>query len=382
MNGGSRRLYAWVAVAAFAVGACGSAVEPSVHVEDGGRTPSGTSSDRRVAGSFPAGEAVRIEVHLPLTGASPLGVGEGSAGLYWRWLEQQHNSDVAGEGRVKVALIDDGSASAAGEEPGCRASAGADVVGGLFATGAAERCRSAVAAQGGTAYVAADPTPGDARNGAQSTVADALAQQTELLAEYVAERYPGRRLGAVVVDEPAFDLAAEAWGETTASLDAADVVRPAADDVSWHADTGRQLHDAGVEVVFLVASPLDFVQFSRLAPQEASFQFVGVGTGFGIDPVAKAGCPDVDGAVVLSPFPALDRADDLEPAFRLAAEEFDVEVDDVAWMLWWLARAQHRFLSGDETVGDGSAGFSQLHLRVADCSVGGFRDAGTVEVAR
>jgi branched-chain amino acid transport system substrate-binding protein len=102
------------------------------------------------------------------------------------------------------------------------------------------------------------------------------------------------------------------------------------------------MQGAGVEVLFILSAPVDYIQFAQQAgAQGYRPQFVGVGVSKGLNAVLGSGCPDVDRGVFFSPFPGLDWARQNQPEFFQAGQQLGVPVDDIALALWGLARVQH-----------------------------------------
>jgi branched-chain amino acid transport system substrate-binding protein len=101
------------------------------------------------------------------------------------------------------------------------------------------------------------------------------------------------------------------------------------------------LRSSGADVVYVLTSPTNFIRLAT-ATQSQGYAplYVGPGISNGINAVASAGCPSVNGAKFLSPFPQLDVIDSLDPDFRPAYNTHaGGDPDDIAISLWGLNKA-------------------------------------------
>jgi ABC-type branched-subunit amino acid transport system substrate-binding protein len=131
----------------------------------------------------------------------------------------------------------------------------------------------------------------------------------------------------------------------------AETVPPYGGDTTWYNTVARELQAEGVEVVYLLTSPVDYIRFAQQADQQGFRpQYVGVGITMGLNPVLESGCPHVDGGQFFSPFPGLDFARDNVPEFFQAADRFGVPADDIAFAIWGQARATHEIFQQYEEV--------------------------------
>jgi hypothetical protein len=120
--------------------------------------------------------------------------------------------------------------------------------------------------------------------------------------------------------------------------------------------------DNGVEVVYALTAPIDYIRFAQAYPDGAKPQFVGVGVTKALNAVLGSGCPDVDGGEFFSPFPGLDVIDALDPDFNKAAARFNKPKDDLALALWSLAKIQDRVFTAYEQA-YGSTDLTREDLR-------------------
>jgi hypothetical protein len=120
---------------------------------------------------------------------------------------------------------------------------------------------------------------------------------------------------------------------------------------SWITSFAREMQQGGVEVLFMLTAPVDYIQFAQQAGSQGYRpQYAGIGISMGLNAVLGAGCPDVDGGIFLSPFPGLDWARQNEPEFFEAGGQLGIPLDDLALALWGLAKTQHEMLKRYETA--------------------------------
>jgi hypothetical protein len=108
----------------------------------------------------------------------------------------------------------------------------------------------------------------------------------------------------------------------------------------------QQLRNSGAEVVYIIAAPIPFIKLATNAQAQAYRPtWIGPGTTNGLAVVAQAGCPSIEGAKFLSPFPQLDAIDELDadykPAFR---RHVGSNPDDVGILMWGLNKSLHQML--------------------------------------
>jgi branched-chain amino acid transport system substrate-binding protein len=179
------------------------------------------------------------------------------------------------------------------------------------------------------------------------------AAQTELLAQYVKKNFAGKKAAAIITNTPNFDDAANAWDKAVKAqgLSYYKTLRHPKGNNSWINTYASEMASNGVQVLFFLSSPLDYIQFAQQAgTQDYRPQYVGVGVSMALNAVLGAGCPDVDGGVFFSPFPGLDWARTNVPEFFKAGQDFGKPTDDIALVLWGLASVQHELFKRYEQV--------------------------------
>ena len=218
-------------------------------------------------------------------------------------------------------------------------------------------------------------------------------QQGDLLAQMVTSRFGDAKTAAVVTQTPNFDDAVQGWeqGVQQHGVNYHQTLRHPRGDTSWYSGYANQLGDAGVEVVYILTSPLDYIRFAQVADDQGhDFQFVGVGVSMGLNAVLNSGCPTVDGGIFFSPFPSLDVIDDLALAiwgaskglhmmFENYGETFgdDLTREDFRALVSSSGRTESGIFPPVEYRPDNHFGGRAVHVLEADCSDQRHRDGGT-----
>ncbi len=311
----------------------------------GGGAPTGSQepqgSDRTGAGP----DELVIGIHAPVTGAAPLPTTsfERSRDLYWKHVIDR-DGDVLGRASVEVLFRDDRYDPSAAVQV-CRemASRAFTLVGG-GGTDQIQAC-GRYANQAEVPYFSAGVTEAGLQGNPWYFASSmSYKQQGPLLAQYVSKNFGGAKTAMVVTDTENFDDAIQGWmqGVQRQGIDYYDTLRHPRGDNSWYRSFAADLDDAGVEVVYVLTSPVDYIRFAQQA-HEIGYepQFVGVGITKGLNAVLGSGCPEVDGGVFFSPFPGLDWARTNVPDFFTAADDHDGVKDDLSLALWGIAKTQH-----------------------------------------
>jgi branched-chain amino acid transport system substrate-binding protein len=358
-------------------------------------------------------DTITIAIHAPVTGAAPLPSRsfEQAREVYWRWVTEEQGEKILGRSKVEVIFADDRFEPSTARQV-CRQLADrAFLVVGGGGTDQIQACGQ-LAAQTRVPYF----SPGVTEAGLQGNpwyfpASMTYAQQGPLLAQMVAKRFGDAKTAAVVTQTPNFDDAVAGWeqGVQQHGVNYHQTLRHPRGDTSWYSGFANQLGQAGVEVVYVNMSPLDYIRFAQVARDQGhEFQFVGPGVTAGLNDVLGSGCPAVDGGIFFSPIPSMDVVDQIDPDFGRAAAKFGTPNDDLALALWGIARAQHElFKTYESTFGtdltredfravvesagkveggifppvnytpDKDFGGTGVHVLEADCSVERYRDGGT-----
>jgi ABC-type branched-subunit amino acid transport system substrate-binding protein len=360
-------------------------------------------------------DTITIAVHAPVTGAAPLPATsfEEARDLYWRWVTEEQGETILGRSNVEVIFADDRYEPSTARQV-CRQLADrAFLVVGGGGTDQIQACGQ-LAAQTNVPYF----SPGVTEAGLEGNpwyfpASMTYGQQGDLLAQMVSSRFGDAKTGAIITQTPNFDGAAQGWeqGVQQHGVNYDQTLRHPRGDTSWYSGYANQLADAGVEVVYVNTSPLDYIRFAQVARDQGhDFQFVGVGVTMGLNAVLNSGCPAVDDGIFFSPIPALEAMDEIDPEFKQAAQALGTPDDDLAVALWGIAKAQHELFKkyestfGDdltredfravvESAGEVSGGVfppvnyspdvdfggQGVHVLEADCGSEQYRDGGTFQ---
>jgi ABC-type branched-subunit amino acid transport system substrate-binding protein len=291
-------------------------------------------------------DTITLAVHAPVTGAAPLPSAsfEKSRDLYWRYITEIKHEKVLGRSKVVVNFKDDKYTPNTAIQA-CRELASSSFL--LVGGGGTDQIQACgqFATQSKVPYLSAGVTEAGLR-GLDWYYAASMSykQQGPLLAAYVKKTFPGKKVGAIVTDTPNFDDAVAGWedGVKRQGLPYYKTLRHPKGNSSWITSFASEMARNKVEVLFLLTAPTDYIQFAQQAgSQNYSPQFIGVGISAGLNAVLGAGCPDVDGGIFLSPFPGLDYARKNIPEFFSAGKTLGVPTDDIALVLWGIAKTQH-----------------------------------------
>ncbi|MTV26297.1 ABC transporter substrate-binding protein [Nitriliruptoraceae bacterium ZYF776] len=397
------------------------ASDPATRPDDGsGPDRAGDGPDaapgagqRQVTGSDRTGvtdDRITLAIHAPVTGAAPLPAQsfERAGDLYWRWVTEAQGQEVLGRSQVQVLFADDRFDPSAAIQV-CRELASRAFS--LFGAGGTDQINACgqFAAQARVPYSSAGvPEAGLRGNPWYVATTMSYDQQVRLLAQYVAREHRGQKVAAILTQSPGLDELVGVWERSLSGVDYVETLRHPKGDTTWYATFARRLLQADVDVVYFNSSPLDYVRFAQTVQQQGGqLSYVGVGISNGLNAVLGSGCPAVGDGTFLSPFPALETADEVDPDFRRAARRFGAPDDDVAWALWGQAKLTHALLEGyGEVYGEdltredfrayvGQAGrissgvfpdvvfdaqrpfgATAMHVLRADCGSKQYRDAG------
>ena len=337
------------------------------HEDPGGDDPQGSGSADEVgqATATPQGsdrtgvtdDTITLAVHAPLTGASPIpgdaDALDDAAQLYWRWQIEERGEQILGREHIEMVFADDRYEPTAARQV-CRELEQQGFL--LASAGGSDQIQACgeLAGRLSLPYF----SPGVTQAGLEGNpwyFANSLTykEQGELLAGIVGERFGDARTGAVITNTPNFEDAVEGWeaGVQAQGLDYARTIRHPRGQTGWYTDVANQLGDDGVEVVYMLTSPLDYIRFTQVADDQGhDFQYVGVGPSMGNDGVTAGGCPDVDGGLWLNPTPGMDMVGELDPEYIEAATAMGVSVDGLSAALWASSKTFHQLFDAYEEV--------------------------------
>jgi ABC-type branched-subunit amino acid transport system substrate-binding protein len=281
---------------------------------------------------------INLAVHAPVTGAAPLPADsfQKSSDLYFRYVIDK-GEKILGRSKVVVSFKDDKYTPNTAIQA-CRELSTSNFL--LVGAGGTDQIQACAqfAEKSGIPYF----SPGVTEVGLNTlkdyfTTGMTYPAQTDLLAQYVKKNFPGKKAGAIITNTPNFDDAANEWDKAvkTQGLPYYKTLRHPKGNNSWITTYASEMKSNGVQVLFILSSPVDYIQFAQQSGTQGYHpQYVGVGVSKGLNAVLGAGCPDVDGGVFFSPFPGLDWARANMPEFFEAGKKFGVPTDDIALAIW------------------------------------------------
>ena len=326
----------------------GGAAKPA----SGGATAAPSGGATKVIGSNRTGapkDKLVIAIHAPVTGAAPLPATsfDKARDLYWRWVIETKGEKVLGRSKVEVLFKDDRYQPNTAVQACRELASQAFVLVGGGGTDQIQAC-GRFANQARVPYFSAGVTENGLR-GLDWYFASSMSykQQGGLLAKYVSKNLAGKKVAAIITDTPNFDDATAGWeaGVKATGLSYYKTLRHPKGDTSWYNTYANELKEAGVEVVYINSSPVDYIRFAQQAGQQGfNPQYVGVGVTMGLNAVLGSGCPSVDRGIFFSPFPGEDWAQQNLKAFFETAAKFDAPADDIGLALWGNAAVFHELL--------------------------------------
>ena len=273
-----------------------------------------------------------------MTGAAPLPVTsfEEARDLYYRYKVGQ-DGDIAGFTQFNISFADDRYQPSTAVQACRQLAADNFLLTGAGGTDQIQACGT-FAEQQNIPYFSAGVTEAGLL-GLRNYFAFSMSYRAQglLLAQWVKAQHPGQKVAAVITDTPNFQDAVDGWeqGVAASGLDYYRTLRHPKGDNSWYNTYAADLQQNGVDVVYILTAPVDYIQFAQQASlANYNPQFVGVGVSMGLNAVLGSGCPNVDGGEFFSPFPGLDWARNNVPEFFSAAQQFGTPSDDIALSLW------------------------------------------------
>jgi branched-chain amino acid transport system substrate-binding protein len=293
---------------------------------------------------------ITVGVHAPISGAAPLPQTsfERGAQVYWDFL--QTKGGVFGR-KVKVIIRDDEFNPATAKRV-CQQMVEQDKVFMLVGAGGADQITTCAqyANSVGVPYLSAGVNETGLRNlRGYFAFSMTYSAQSPMLAQWAKQRLGGGKFAIAVEDTPSF---ADAHASiTTAARNAGlEVVYnekiPKSVQQTDALTIANALRSSGAQIVYIITSPQSFVNIAVAAGgQRYRPRWLGPGLTSGLNLVAQLGCPSVDKANFLSPFPQLDVIDRLDPDFRPSYQRFGGgNPDDLGLGLWGLNKSLAQLL--------------------------------------
>lgn len=336
----------------------------------GGATTSGgaapapgaaTSRGGTGAAAAPAGDRTGISdtklvigLHAPLTGAAPVPTQSFRNGVpvYWRFIDKTQKGVF---GRSVDAKFYDDEFNPSTAVSVCRRMVEQDKVFLLIGIAGADQITACAkyASSVGVPYLSA----GVNQEGLESlrgyfAASQTYVQQNVMLAQLAKKLSKNGKFGLVVEDTPTFREARSSI-ESNVKSQGLDIVY--AKNLSKGAGPAEmltianELRTSGADVVYFLGPPANPQGGGLVAlAQQGQGQgytpaYIGPGLSAGLNIVTQAGCPGVQNAKYLSPFPQLDVIDKFDPDFKRAYRaETGGEGDDIGVGLWGLAKGLHQ----------------------------------------
>jgi ABC-type branched-subunit amino acid transport system substrate-binding protein len=289
---------------------------------------------------------IKIGVHAPVTGAAafPQQSFERGIGVYADYINRK--GGVHGR-KLEIVFRDDRFDPNSARSV-CKEMAEQEKVFMLIGGGGADQIDACAryAAGIGVPYLSAgvhETRPGLGPLGSVATYFAAsltYEQQVPLLSRLVATQFKGQKVAVLVGDNDSLDnfyaIADSSIKKSAGSNLVLSRRVPKKTDVDAPA-IATQICNSGAQAVMWNASPSGLINVSKsMACQVTWF---GPGLTNGLNIVATAGCPNIDGALYYSPFPGLDKIDQMDPTFRPAyRQKNNAEPDDLSIAVWGLEK--------------------------------------------
>ncbi|MFZ5847463.1 MAG: ABC transporter substrate-binding protein [Actinomycetota bacterium] len=289
---------------------------------------------------------IKIGVHAPVTGAAafPQQSFERGIGVYADYINRKGGI----HGRKLEIVFRDDRFDPNSARSVCKEMAEQHKVFMLIGGGGADQIDACAryAASIGVPYLSAgvhETRPGLGDLGSVSTYFAAsltYEQQVPLLSRLIATQFKGQEVAVITADNDSLNnyhaIVDSAIKKVAGSNVALSRRIPKKTDVDAPA-IATQICNSGAKAVVWNASPSGLINVSKSMTCQVTF--VGPGLTNGLNIVATAGCPTINGALFYSPFPGLDRIDQMDPNFRPAYRQKNgQEPDDLAIAVWGLEK--------------------------------------------
>jgi branched-chain amino acid transport system substrate-binding protein len=289
---------------------------------------------------------IKIGVHAPVTGAAafPQRSFEQGIGVYADYINRKGGI----HGRKLEIFFRDDKFDPNSARTACKELAEQQKVFMLIGGGGADQIDACAryAASIGVPYLSAgvhETRPSVGSLGSVSTYFAAsltYEQQVPLVSRIVASQFKGQKVAVITADNDTLNnyhaLADQAIKKVAGSNVALSRRIPKKTDVDAPS-IATQICNSGAKAVVWNASPSSLINVSKSMTCQVTF--VGPGLTNGLNIVATAGCPTINGAMFYSPFPGLDKIDQMDPTFRAAYRQKNgSDPDDLAIAVWGLEK--------------------------------------------
>lgn len=304
-----------------------------------------------------ADDSITVGIHAPVTGAAPFPADAFALGrdVYWTW-----SGAPKVHGRSVKVLFEDDQYSPVTARDRCRKMAEQQSAFLLIGGGGTDQIQACAqyAASRQIPYLSAGVTEiGISNLPNYFALSMSYAQQGELLWQLISKdsRLSGstNNVAMIRTDTPNFDDAHEAFVQAAQRRGknlVYDRTLPKNPSQNDYNQAALELNSADAQVVYVLVAPTHYVQLTaRLAPGYRPW-WMGVGITMGLNAVLETGCNTsnnaIDKALFFSPFPGLDKIDELDPDYRRAYRQKNngAEPDDIGLALWGLHKTLHEML--------------------------------------
>ena len=294
---------------------------------------------------------IRIGIHAPVTGAAPFPqrAFEQSDDLYWKFLAEK--GGVHGR-NVEVVFRDD-KYNPSSAVQACREMVEEQKVFAIIGFAGADQitaCARYADSVNVPYFSGGVNEEGLAGLNRYFAISQTYDQQSATLVKLMKNRIGKTKVAIVVIASPSLNNTVRSITSEVLRAGGLQLVRSSrigkyASDAELLSEA-QQLRNSGAEIVYIIAAPIPFIKLATNAQAQGYHPtWVGPGTTNGLAVVAEAGCPSIDGAKFLSPFPQLDAIDDLDPDYKAAFRHYvGPNPDDVGILMWGLNKSFHQML--------------------------------------
>jgi branched-chain amino acid transport system substrate-binding protein len=324
------------------------------------RVGTGSGTGTSAAGADRTGiddkaKVITIGIHAPVTGAAPIEQKTFDAGkdVYWKWLNER--GGLFGGYQVKVEFEDDTFDPVTARRK-CAKLVEEKKVFLLVGGAGADQITACAnyANQKGVPYISAGVNEEGLRGlRTYFAASETYSQQSPQLAQMLKAKVPNlKKIGLAVLDSKSFAdarvSAINAFKSSGYEI-VADIKVPKNTDAQLGRSIAGDLKKAGAEIVFALLSPTIFLYIAQGGASDAYLPtYFGPGVTNGLNTVATAGCPSVNGSLFFSPFPQLDAIESMDPNYddaynkHVTANNSSQRPDDIGIALWGLNKALHQ----------------------------------------
>jgi ABC-type branched-subunit amino acid transport system substrate-binding protein len=285
---------------------------------------------------------IKIGVHAPITGAAPIPQNAFDKGkdVYWKYLAEKGGL----LGRNVQIIFKDDQFNPAHAVQVCRELVEQDKVFMLFGVTGSDQITACAryANSVGVPYLSGGVNE-EGLTGLPNyfAVSQTYAQQNRTIVGLIKNVMHKTKIAIVLNATPALD---ETQRSITTLAQAAGLKIVRQSRISKQASDAElvseanQLRAAGAEAVYLLTAPVNFIKLATNAYAQAyNPLWTGPGLTNGLNIVTEGGCPAVNGARWMSPFPGLDTIDRLDADYRPAYRKYvGAEPDDIGLAEWGL----------------------------------------------